>query len=330
MTQARTGNVEGSGAGAAVKPRKPLGSAPLLVVGSVALDDVETVRDRRKEVLGGAASYFSAAASFFAPVRLVGVVGSDFPRVHEEFLGGFGVDLLGLERTDGRTFRWAGRYSADFNNRTTLDTQLNVFETFHPKLPAAWSDSPFVFLANIHPALQFDVLEQVRKPRFVACDTMNFWIDGQRPDLERVLSRVDMLLLNDEEARLLSRHDNLPSAARAIRTLGPKAVVVKRGDAGALLFYEGGVFAAPAFPIEAVVDPTGAGDSFAGGFMGWLAHTGDVTPAGIRTALIIGSVLASFCCEDFSLDRYRTLELSAIRERFAAFADLVQFDKIRL
>jgi sugar/nucleoside kinase (ribokinase family) len=256
-------------------------------------------------------------------------VGTDFPRAHEELLAGFGVDLAGLERVDGRTFRWAGRYSADFNNRTTLDTQLNVFQSFSPKLPAGWSDSPFVFLANIDPALQLDVLKQVQRPRFVACDTMNFWIEGRRADLARVLERVDMLLLNDEEARLLSGRDNLPAAARAIRDMGPKAVVVKRGDAGALLFHEAGVFAAPAFPIETVVDPTGAGDSFAGGFMGWLAHTGDVTPGGIRTALIIGSALASFCCEDFSLDRYRTLDLGAIRERFTAFADLVHFEKIR-
>jgi sugar/nucleoside kinase (ribokinase family) len=309
--------------------RKPLGSSPLLVVGSVALDSVETLKEKRDEVLGGAASYFAAAASFFAPVRLVGVVGTDFPKAHEELLGSFGVDLAGLERASGRTFRWAGRYSADFNNRTTLDTQLNVFQSFRPKLPAAWSESPFVFLANIDPALQFDVLEQVKKPRFVACDTMNFWIEGRRHDLGRVLERVDMLLLNDEEARLLSGRDNLPAAARAIRDLGPKAVVVKRGDAGALLFHEAGVFAAPAFPIETVTDPTGAGDSFAGGFMGWLAHTGDLSPGGIRTALIIGSALASFCCEDFSLDRFRTLDMAALRARFAAFADLVHFEKIR-
>ncbi len=303
--------------------------SPLLVVGSVAFDSVETTRGKRNEVLGGAASYFSAAASFFAPVRLVGVVGTDFPKAHEDLLAGFGVDLEGLERAPGRTFRWAGRYSPDFNNRTTLDTQLNVFEKFRPKLPSSWSDSPFVFLANIDPALQLDVLEQVKNPKFVACDTMNFWIDGRRADVERVLSRVDMLLLNDEEARMLSRHDNLPSAARAIRAMGPKAVVVKRGDAGALLFHEAGVFSAPAFPIESVVDPTGAGDSFAGGFMGWLAHTGNVTPGNIRTALIIGSVLASFCCEDFSLDRYKSLDLTEIRERFAAFADLVHFEKIK-
>lgn len=303
--------------------------SPLVVVGSVALDSVETTAGKRDEILGGAASYFSVAASFFAPVRLIGVVGTDFPAEHEALLRKHGVDLAGLEHAPGRTFRWAGRYSPDFNNRTTLDTQLNVFQSFRPKLPDGWNDTPFVFLANIDPVLQLDVLTKVGTPRFVACDTMNFWITGQRKDLMRVLERVDMLLLNDEEARLLSGSDSLPAAARAIRAMGPKAIVVKRGDAGALFFHEGGVFAAPAYPIEKVVDPTGAGDSFAGGFMGWLAHTGNVTPTGIRTALIIGSVLASYCCEDFSLDRFRTLDMGAIRERFAAFADLVHFEKLR-
>ncbi len=305
-------------------------ASSLLVVGSVALDTVETRDSRREEVLGGAASYFSVAASFLTHVKLTGVVGTDFPQAHVDFMQKHGVDLAGLERAAGRTFRWAGRYSADFNHRTTLDTQLNVFQEFRPKLPPAWLDSEFVFLANIDPTLQLDVLDQVRRPRFVACDTMNFWIESKREELGRLLGRVDMLLLNDEEARQLSGVANLPAAARAIRAMGPEAVVVKRGDAGALLFHEGGVFAAPAFPIETVVDPTGAGDSFAGGFMGWIARTGNTTPAGIRTALILGSVLASFSVEDFSLDRFRTLDLGAIRERFAAFADLVHFEKIRL
>lgn len=305
-------------------------ASPLLVVGSVALDSVQTATARRDEILGGAASYFSVAASFLAPVRLVGVVGEDFPAAHTALLEKHGVDLAGLERVPGRTFRWSGVYSPDFNTRRTLDTQLNVFQSFSPKLPAAWRESPFVFLANIDPELQLGVLEQVAKPRFVACDTMNFWIEGKREALERLLKRVDMLLLNDEEARLLSGFGNLPAAARAIRALGPRAVVIKRGDAGALLFHEGGVFAAPAFPIENVADPTGAGDSFAGGFMGWIARTGATDPAGIRTALILGSVLASYCVEDFSLDRFRTLDIGGIRERFAAFADLVHFEKIRV
>ena len=302
----------------------------LLVVGSVAFDSVETRVGKRVEVLGGAASFVSVAASFLTPAaRLVGIVGDDFPDAYTKQLESHGVDLAGLERVSGRTFRWSGVYSPDFATRTTLDTQLNVFQDFHPKLPPAWADSEYVFLANIDPVLQLDVLTQARKPRFVACDTMNFWIEGKRPELLRLLERVDMLLLNDEEARQLSGQSNLPAAARAIRALGPRAVVIKRGDAGALLFHEGGVFAAPAFPIEEVVDPTGAGDSFAGGFMGWIAHHGDTSPETIRTAMILGSVLASFSVEDFSLDRFKRLDLSQIRVRFAAFADLVHFEKIK-
>jgi sugar/nucleoside kinase (ribokinase family) len=302
----------------------------LLVVGSVAFDTVETRAGKRNEVLGGAASYFAVASSFLAPVRLVAVVGDDFPDEHCKLLEAHKVDLGGLERAPGRTFRWAGVYSKDFSTRTTLDTQLNVFEAFRPKLPPAWTTSEHVFLANIDPVLQLGVLDQIGKPKFVACDTMNFWIEGKRADLLRLLERVDMLLLNDEEARQLAGEANLPAAARAIRKLGPRAVVIKRGDAGALLFHEGGVFAAPAFPIEDVVDPTGAGDSFAGGFMGWLARERDTSPTSIRTAMIMGSVLASFAVEDFSLDRFRRLDLTQIRERFAAFADLVHFEKIRI
>ncbi len=302
----------------------------LLVVGSVGLDDVETRIGKRTGVLGGAASYFSVAASFLAKPRMVAIVGTDFPAQHTELFERHGVDLAGLERVAGETFRWSGVYAPDFSSRTTLDTRLNVFSTFNPKLPAGWGDSEQVFLANIDPELQLSVLEQTAQPKFVACDTMNFWIGGKRPALLRLLKRIDLLMLNDEEARELSGQANLPAAARAIQTMGPRAVVIKRGDAGALLFHEAGVFSAPAFPIENVVDPTGAGDSFAGGFMGWLARTGSTTPGNIRTAMILGSVLASFAVEDFSLDRFRTLDLMQIRERFAAFADLVHFEKIRL
>ena len=302
----------------------------LLVVGSVGLDDVETRIGKRNNVLGGAASYFSVAASFLAPPRMVAVVGTDFPASHTALFERHGVDLEGLERVTGETFRWAGVYSPDFMSRTTLDTRLNVFSDFNPKLPTTWKASEYVFLANIDPVLQLAVLEQTEKPKFVACDTMNFWITGKRAELLRLLGRVDMLLLNDEEARQLSGESNLPAAARAIRQMGPSAVVIKRGDAGALLFHEGGVFSAPAFPIENVVDPTGAGDSFAGGFMGWLARSGATTPENIRTAMILGSVLASFAVEDFSLDRFKSLDLGQIRDRFTAFADLVHFEKIRL
>ena len=302
----------------------------LLVVGSVGLDTVETRVGKRADVLGGAASYFSVAASFLAPVRLTAVVGTDFPAEHTKLLEEHKVDLAGLERVPGRTFRWSGVYAKDFSTRTTLDTQLNVFQDFQPKLPPAWTSSEYVFLANIDPVLQLSVLEQAQQSKFVACDTMNFWIGGKRDALLKLLRRVDMLLLNDEEARELSGEANLPAAARAIRKLGPSAVVIKRGDAGALLFHEGGVFAAPAFPIENVVDPTGAGDSFGGGFMGWLAHEGDTSPATIRTAMIMGSVLASFSVEDFSLDRFKRLDLAQIRERFQAFVELVHFEKIKL
>jgi sugar/nucleoside kinase (ribokinase family) len=305
--------------------------ASLLVVGSVGLDTVETRAGKRTDVLGGAASYFSVAASFLSAARMIGVVGTDFPDAHAAFLQSRGIDLGGLERVAGRTFRWSGVYAPDFSTRTTLDTQLNVFQDFRPKLPPAWAASEYVFLANIDPVLQLGVLEQAGRPKFVACDTMNFWIGGsKRADLLRLLERVDMLLLNDEEARQLSGEANLPAAARVIRKMGPRAVVIKRGDAGALLFHEGGVFAAPAFPIEDVTDPTGAGDSFAGGFMGWLAREDDTSPATIRTAMILGSVLASFSVEDFSLDRFRRLDLGQIRERFLAFGDLVSFEKIRL
>ncbi len=300
-------------------------SAALLVVGSVALDTVETSHERRAEILGGAACFSCCAASFFARTRLVGVVGTDFPAAHEDFLRSRGIDLLGLERAPGRTFRWAGRYAADFNTRTTLDTQLNVFETFKPKLPPAWTETPFVFLANIDPVLQLGVLAQVKRPRFSACDTMNFWIEGKRADLLRVLERVDMLLLNDEEARQLSGESSLPAAARAISAMGPQAVVIKRGDAGALLFQGGDVFAAPAFPLDKVVDPTGAGDSFAGALLGCLAAAGDTSPASVRSALVAGTVLASFCVEDFSLDRFRVLDEAQIRGRIAAYAELLRF-----
>lgn len=300
-------------------------ASPLLVVGSVALDTVETSRGRRDEILGGAACYSCYAASFFAPTRLVGVVGNDFPAAHEELLRKRGIDLAGLEHVPGRTFRWAGRYAADFNTRTTLDTQLNVFESFKPKLPDGWADSPFVFLANIDPVLQLEVLMQVKKPRFSACDTMNFWIGGKRPELVRVLERVDMVLLNDEEARQLSGQSSLPAAAKVISSLGPRVVVIKRGDAGALLFQGEDVFSAPAFPLDNVLDPTGAGDSFAGGFMGYLARTGDTSAAGVRSALVAGTVLASFCVEDFSLDRFRTLDAPSVAARIGRFADLVRF-----
>ena len=303
----------------------------LVVVGSVALDSVETAQGSRERVLGGAASFFSVAASFLTrPVRLVGVVGEDFPEEHVRFLGEQGIDLSGLERTAGLTFFWRGRYSPDLACRTTLETQLNVFEHFRPKLPTSYRDAEFVFLANIHPSLQLEVLEQVASPRLVACDTMNFWIERTPDELRRTLSRVGLLVINDEEARQLGGEHNLVRAARAIRALGPHSVIVKRGDSGALLFHENGIFAAPAFPLEDVVDPTGAGDSFAGGFMGYLARARSVAPEEVRRAMIYGSVLASFSVEDFSLDRFRRLRPADVYARFRAFRALTQFEDIDL
>jgi len=302
----------------------------LVVVGSVALDSVEANGTLHDDVLGGSASFFSTAASYFTSVKLVAVVGEDMPKQHLEFLASRGVDLAGLERANGKTFRWKGRYSDDLASRTTLDTQLNVFADFKPRLPEAWRDGEFLFLGNIHPTLQLDVLTQVRKPRLVAMDTMNFWIEGEPAALAKVLERVDLLVINDEEARLLSKEHNLPRAARAIRAMGPKTVIVKRGESGALLFHEHGVFAAPAYPLERVVDPTGAGDTFAGGFMGYLARVRDVGPQAVRRAMFYGSVMASFCVEDYSLDRLRGLSEGEIEGRYRAFRDLTHFEDVRL
>ncbi|HEY1586601.1 MAG TPA: PfkB family carbohydrate kinase [Polyangia bacterium] len=302
----------------------------LVVVGSVALDSVEANGTVHDDVLGGSASFFSTAASYFAPVKLVAVVGDDMPEQHLKFLGSRGVDLTGLERARGKTFRWKGRYSDDLASRTSLDTQLNVFADFKPRLPEAWRDGEFLFLGNIHPTLQLDVLTQVKKPRLVAMDTMNFWIEGEPAALAKVLERVDLLVINDEEARLLSKEHNLPRAARAIRAMGPKTVIVKRGESGALLFHEHGVFAAPAYPLERVVDPTGAGDTFAGGFMGYLARVRDVGPQAVRRAMFYGSVMASFCVEDYSLDRLRGLSDGEIEGRYRAFRDLTHFEDVRL
>jgi len=302
----------------------------LVVVGSVALDSVEANGTVHDDVLGGSASFFSTAASYFTPVKLVAVVGEDMPEQHLKFLASRGVDLTGLERARGKTFRWKGRYSDDLASRTTLDTQLNVFADFKPRLPDAWRDGEFLFLGNIHPSLQLDVLTQVKKPRIVAMDTMNFWIEGEPAALAKVLERVDLIVINDEEARLLSKEHNLPRAARAIRAMGPKTVIVKRGESGALLFHEHGVFAAPAYPLERVLDPTGAGDTFAGGFMGYLAKVRDIGPQAVRRAMFYGSVMASFCVEDYSLDRLRALSEGEIEGRYRAFRDLTHFEDVRL
>jgi sugar/nucleoside kinase (ribokinase family) len=308
--------------------RGPMHSTSLLVVGSVALDDLEGPFGKRPDVLGGSASFFSTAASLLAPgaVSLVAVVGDDFPAEHLAFLKSR-VDLTGLERVPGKTFRWAGRYADDLATRTTLDTQLGVFADFRPRLSEGQRGAELVFLGNIDPVLQLDVMEQVKKPRYVACDTMNFWISGKLAELEKTLARVDLLIVNDEEARQLAGTINLSAAAARIQSLGPDSVIIKRGDAGALLYHEGLVFSAPALPIDKVVDPTGAGDTFAGGLMGYLARVGGTLDGRtLRRAVIAGSVAASFCVEDVGLDRLRTLTMADIEGRFRAFHALTQFD----
>jgi sugar/nucleoside kinase (ribokinase family) len=301
----------------------------ILVVGSMAFDSVKTPFGEATDVVGGSANYFSVSASFFAPVRLVAVVGEDFPEAHLDFLRQRGIDLRGLERAPGRTFRWVGEYGFALNEARTLDTQLNVFAAFAPKIPEHYRDSPVVFLANIDPDLQSEVLGQVRRPTLVAADTMNYWISGKLDALRRTLARVDLLVINDAETRQLADEPNLVKAAWKIRALGPRILVIKRGEYGALLFNDGEWFAAPAYPLEAVRDPTGAGDCFAGGFVGYLAGCMQLDDATFRRAMIMGSVMASFNVEAFSLDRLRTLTPPEIRARYAAFRRLAQFGDIK-
>ena len=302
----------------------------LLAVGSVALDSVETPFGRRDDVLGGSATYFSTCASFFGPVRLVAVVGEDFPEEHLDFLRGRGVDLAGLARAPGRTFRWTGRYEFDLNQAHTLDTQLNVFAGFRPDLPEPFRDSSHVFLGNIDPDLQRRVLDQVRAPRFVAADTMNFWIASKRESLVETLGRVDLLFVNDAEVRQLAGEHNVVRAAQAVLRFGPRAVVVKRGEYGALFFSGEEVFAASAYPLPELFDPTGAGDSFAGGFMGYLARSGADDHATMRRAIVLGGVLASFAVERFSLERLRNLGTDEIRSRYAEFRRLTHFEDLEV
>ena len=300
----------------------------LLVVGSVAYDSVRTPAGSRERALGGSAVYFSVAASCLADVSLVGIVGEDFDQSHVEMLRSRGIDVSGLERATGKTFHWSGVYSTeDVNQRETLDTRLNVFEEFDPTLNLEQRESDFVFLANIDPALQMRVLEQMeQRPKLVALDSMNFWIEGRREDLDRIVREVDLFFLDEGEARSYAGETNIVRAARRIQTMGPRAVVVKRGEHGVLIFDRDDVFSAPAFPLDSVVDPTGAGDSFAGGFMGVLAATGDASHAGIRRAAMVGSVMGSFAVQDFSADRLTSLTTADIQDRFGSFVRLTQFD----
>ena len=298
----------------------------ILVVGSVAFDSVETPFGKADRVLGGAASFFSVAASFFTPVRLVGVVGDDFGPEQLATFEGRDIDLAGLEHASGKTFFWEGKYSYDLNSRDTLLTELNVFEKFDPKIPESYRKSEYVFLGNIDPVLQFRVLEQVEKPRVVACDTMNFWIADHLENLEKTLKRVDILLINDAEARQLSGEWHIVKAARVIRDMGPHTLIVKKGEHGVLMFSRDGAFAAPAYPVEEVFDPTGAGDTFGGGFLGYLASTESHDNDSLRQAVVMGSTLASFCVEAFSLDRLLELSRDDLEKRFQQFKELTHFD----
>ena len=297
----------------------------LLVIGSMAFDSVETPFGKADEVLGGSGTFFSVAASYFTDVRLVAVVGRDFPEAHLQMLRERNIDLAGVKIADGATFRWKGRYGFELNEAQTLDTQLNVFADFKPELPTGFADSDFVFLANIDPELQSEVLRQVRRPRLIAADSMNFWITGKREALLKTLQGVDLLVINEGETRQLAGEANLIKAAKAVLGMGPKTLIVKRGEYGVLMFSEGSIFAAPAYPLEEVFDPTGAGDTFAGGFMGYLAATKNLEAENIRRAIVYGSVMASFTVEDFSLNRLKSLTIEEIDVRFKEFKMMTEF-----
>jgi sugar/nucleoside kinase (ribokinase family) len=302
---------------------------PILAVGSVALDSIKNPFGEANRVVGGSATYFALAASFFTDVRLVAVVGEDFADHGSTVFAGRSVDLAGLQTVPGETFRWKGEYGFDLNQRETIYTKLNVFEQFQPVIPESYRSSPFVFLGNIHPRLQLEVLDQVTAPRLVAADTMNYWIEGTPDELREVLKRIDILIINDSEARELSREANLVKAARVLKTMGPSTVVIKRGEHGVLMTAsgDGEFFAAPALPLEEVFDPTGAGDTFAGGFVGYLAGCGDTSDASLARAIIYGSTLASFAVEDFSIDRLLRLTKGEITDRFRHFKRLTHFDE---
>jgi len=300
----------------------------LVVVGSIGLDTIETPDTKKNEILGGSVSYACASASFFTPTGMVGVVGTDFPEPCMDVYRQFGINLSGLQKSHGKTFRWSGIYEQDMNNRRTLVTELNVLETFMPELPDDYTRAPFLFLANIAPQLQLHVLSQVKSPKFVAADTMDLWINIALKPLRDVISAVDLLTLNESEARLLAGENNLVKAAKKILKWGPKYVIIKKGEHGAMLFTATGIFVVPAYPLEIVHDPTGAGDTFAGGLMGALSERGEVSEAAICKAIGYGTVVASFGVEDFSLGRLLKLSRQEINHRFAAFKRLTHFDAL--
>jgi len=297
----------------------------ILVVGTVAFDSIETPFGVAERILGGSASYFALAASFFTPVRIVGVIGEDFPEEHLALFKRRNIDTDGIKREKGDTFHWRGRYHEDINARDTLELHLNVLAGFAPTLPERYRDAEYVFLGNIDPLIQIEVLNQIHHMKLVVCDTMDHWIRESPDDLQKVLKRIEMLVINDSEARLLSGQTNVVRAARAILKMGPKVVLIKRGEYGVLQFSDSQVFATPAYPLEEVFDPTGAGDSFAGGFLGQLSRSGDASQRGIRRAIVYGSVVASFTVEDFGVKRLTTASLPDIEERFERFVELTDF-----
>ncbi len=303
----------------------------LLVVGSVALDTVETPFGSVKDALGGSAVYISAAASYFtSPVRLVGVVGDDFPKEHMQFLESRQIDIDGLQIIRGKkTFRWGGKYHYDLNVRDTLFTELNVFKDFDPVIPSTYKTSSYVCLGNIDPLLQRKILRQINRPRLVVGDTMNYWIETKPAELAETMKSMDVLIVNDSEARLLTNEPNLIKAAKKIIKIGPRIVIIKKGEHGATLVTEETIFSAPAYPLENIFDPTGAGDAFAGGFIGWLARTDDISVNNLKRAVVYGSTLASFCVEKFSIESLRELSYLKVHDRFLAFMDLSRFDDER-
>ena len=297
----------------------------VLVVGTVAFDSIETPFGVAERILGGSASYFALAASFFTPVRIVGVIGEDFPDEHLALFKRRNIDTDGIKREKGDTFHWRGRYHEDINARDTLELHLNVLAGFAPTLPERYRDAEYVFLGNIDPLIQIEVLNQIHHMKLVVCDTMDHWIRESADNLQKVLKRIEMLVINDSEARLLSGQSNVVRAAREILKMGPKVVLIKRGEYGVLQFSDSQVFATPAYPLEEVFDPTGAGDSFAGGFLGQLSRSGDASQRGIRRAIVYGSVVASFTVEDFGVKRLTTASLPDIEERFERFVELTDF-----
>lgn len=297
----------------------------VLIVGSTALDSIKTPKAENPRLLGGSASHAAVAASFFGPVQLVGIVGEDFPKKYVQLYRKHNIDLEGLQITPGKTFHWSGEYEVNMNNRRTLATELGVFETFNPTLPPAYQKAAFVLLANIAPSLQSHVLDQMTKPKFVVADTMDLWLNIAMADLLKLLKRVDGFVLNESEARQLTQEDNLLKAAKKIHKLGPKYVIVKKGEHGSILSSPTGFFIAPAFPLERVIDPTGAGDSFVGGMMGYLSAAKGSLDANLRRAMIYGSVTASFCCEGFGLNATVKSTRQAIEKRVQELVKMTRF-----